>query len=57
MSRLPFRTPVIATAQVMVGHLREFFGRDLIEQSAIERLARAVLVAGLLWVAIAWALS
>ena len=57
MSRLPFRTPVIATAQVMVGHLREFFGRDLIEQSAIERLARAVFVAGLLWVAIAWALS
>ena len=57
MSRLPFRTPVIATAQAMVGHLREFFGRDLIEQSAIERLARAVLVAGLLWVAIAWALS
>jgi hypothetical protein len=57
VSRLSFRTPVIATARVMVGHLRGFFGRDLIEQSAIERLARAVLVAGLLWVAIAWALS
>ena len=57
MSRLPFRTPVIATAQVMGGHLRGFFGRDLIEQSAIERLAKAVFVAGLLWVAIAWALS
>jgi hypothetical protein len=57
VSRLPFRTPVIATAQVMVGHLREFFGRDLIEQSAIERLSRAVFVASLLWVAIAWALS
>jgi hypothetical protein len=35
MSRLPFRTPVIATGQVMVGHLREFFGRDLIEQTAL----------------------
>jgi hypothetical protein len=57
VSRLPFHTPVIAIAQVMVGHLREFLGRDLIEQSAIERFARAVFVAGFLWVAIAWALS
>jgi len=48
---------VIAIAQVMVGHLREFLGRDLIEQSAIERLVRAACVAGFLWVAIAWALS
>jgi len=48
---------VIAIAQVMVGHVREFLFRDLIEQSAIERLARAAFVAGLLWVAIAWALS
>ena len=57
MSRLSFRTPVIAIAQVMVGHLREFLGRDLIEQSAIERLVRAACVAGFLWIAIAWALS
>jgi hypothetical protein len=37
--------------------LRTLLDRDLIEQSAIERLARAAFVSGLLWVAIAWALS
>ena len=43
--------------QVMVGHVGGVLDRDLIEQSAVERLARAAFAAGLLWVAIAWALS
>lgn len=35
--------------------LRAFFERDLIEQGAGERLARAAFLSGLLWLAIWWA--
>jgi hypothetical protein len=36
---------------------RDGLERDLLEQSAAERLVRAAVVAGLLWIAIWWALS
>jgi hypothetical protein len=36
---------------------RGFFKRGLIEQSVAERLARAALASGVLWLAIWWALS
>lgn len=35
--------------------LRALFERGLIEQSAAERLAKAVFLSGLLWLAIWWA--
>jgi hypothetical protein len=41
----------------MLERLRCLFERDLIEQSAIERLARAAFLAGALWLAICWALT
>jgi hypothetical protein len=41
----------------VLSRLRRVFDRDLLEQSAAERLARAVLAVGLLWCAIYWALS
>ena len=50
MSCLPFRTSMSAI-------LHALLERDLIEQSALERLARAAFAAGLLWVAIVWAWS
>jgi hypothetical protein len=37
--------------------LRSFLDRDLLEQSVVERLIKAVIVAGFLWLAIWWALS
>jgi hypothetical protein len=37
--------------------LRRFLDRDLLEQSVAERLAKAVIAAGFLWLAIWWALS
>jgi hypothetical protein len=37
--------------------LRSFFQHDLLEQSVAERLAWAAIAAGLLWLAIWWALS
>jgi hypothetical protein len=37
--------------------LRRFLDRDLLEQSVVERLVKAVIVAGFLWLAIWWALS
>ena len=57
MSRLPFRPPVSALARAVLGRLGAAFDRDLIEQGVAERLARASLAAGLLWLAIWWALS
>ena len=44
-------------ARSIVGRLGGVFERGLIEQSAAERLVRAVFAAGLLWLAIWWALS
>ena len=41
----------------LVCRLRVVLERDLIEQSVAERLAKAVFAAGLLWLAIWWALS
>ena len=43
--------------QATLGRLCGVFVRDLIEQSAAERLVRAGCIAGLLWLAIWWALS
>ena len=37
--------------------LRSFLDRDLIEQSVGERLVKAVIAAGFLWLAIWWALT
>jgi hypothetical protein len=45
------------TPRPVIGRLRGVLERDLIEQSAAERLVRAVFAAGLLWLAIWWALS
>jgi hypothetical protein len=55
--RLPPRTPVSMTIRPIVGRFRGVLERDLIQQSAAERLVRALFAAGLLWVAIWWALS
>jgi hypothetical protein len=55
--RLPLGTAVSAPERVVLGRARGFFGRDLLEQSVTERLARAGLVAFVLWLAIYWALS
>lgn len=45
------------TARPIFGRLRGVLERDLLEQSAAERLVKALLAAGLLWLAIWWALS
>jgi hypothetical protein len=37
--------------------LRSFLDRDLLEQSVAERLVKALIVAGFLWLAIWWALA
>jgi hypothetical protein len=37
--------------------LRRFLDRDLLEQSVAERLAKAAIAAGFLWLAIWWALA
>ena len=57
MPRLPPRTPVSVTARPVIGRLRGVLERDLIAQSAAERLVKALFAAGLLWLAIWWALS
>ena len=46
-----------APERVVLGRVRGLFERDLLEQSVTERLARAGFAAGLLWLAIYWALS
>jgi hypothetical protein len=48
---------VSVTARPVVGRLRGVLERDLIAQSAAERLVKALFAAGLLWLAIWWALS
>ena len=57
MPSLPPRSPVSVTARPIIGRFRGVLERDLIEQSAAERLVRALFAAGLLWLAIWWALS
>lgn len=57
MSGLPLCATVRTLARVVRGELRALLARDLIEQGVAERLARAALAAGLLWLAIWWALS
>jgi hypothetical protein len=54
---LPLGTAVNEPQRTLFGRVRGWFGRDLLEQSIAERLARAGLVASLLWLAIYWALS
>jgi hypothetical protein len=54
---MPTRTPVSVTARLIIGRLRGVLERDLIEQSVAERLVKALFAAGLLWLAIWWALS
>ena len=55
MPCLPFRTAMSSFLGAITGRLRGLTDRDLIEQSVIERLAKAAFAAGLLWAAIAWA--
>ena len=57
MPRLPPRTPVSMTGRPVIDRLRGVLERDLIAQSAAERLVKALFAAGLLWLAIWWALS
>ena len=57
MPSLPFGTAVSAPERVLVGRVRDFLKRDLLEQGVTERLARAVFAVALLWLAIYWALS
>ena len=57
MPRLPPRTPVSVTGRPVIGRLRGVLERDLIAQSAAERLVKALFAAGLLWLAIWWALA
>ena len=46
-----------AIARAILRPLTRPFRRGLLEQSVVERLTWAVFVAGLLWLAIWWALS
>jgi hypothetical protein len=55
--RLPPLTPVSVTPRLAIGRLRGVLERDLIAQSAAERLVKALFAAGLLWLLIWWALS
>jgi hypothetical protein len=55
--RLPRGAAVRAHGRTTLGRVRGCFERDLLEQSVTERLAKAACVAGLLWLAIYWALT
>ncbi len=57
MPGLPLGRAVSVPERVLFGRVRDLLGRDLLEQSVTERLARAAFVAALLWLAIYWALS
>jgi hypothetical protein len=48
---------VSVTPRLAIGRLRDVLERGLIAQSAAERLVKALFAAGLLWLAIWWALS
>jgi hypothetical protein len=57
VSVLPQRGATGVIARPSLRPLRRFLDRDLLEQSVAERLAKAVLAACFLWLAIWWALS
>jgi hypothetical protein len=57
LSLLPRRGATSVIAHPSFRPLRRFLDRDLLEQSVAERLAKAVIAAGFLWLAIWWALS
>jgi hypothetical protein len=57
VSLLPQRGATGVIARPSFRPLRSFFDRDLLEQSVGERLVKAVIAAGFLWLAIWWALS
>jgi hypothetical protein len=57
VSVLPQRGATGVIARPSFRPLRRFLDRDLLEQSVVERLVKAVIVAGFLWLAIWWALS
>ena len=57
MSRLPHRAAPNVIARPSFRPVRGFLQRGLLEQSVAERLVKAAIAAGLLWLAIWWALS
>ena len=57
MSGLPLHTTVSVLPRRVLGRVRVGLERDLLEQGVAERLVRAAVVAGLLWLAIWWALA
>lgn len=56
MSVVPQRGATGVIARPGLCPLRSFFDRDLLEQSVGERLVKAAIAAGFLWLAIWWAL-
>jgi hypothetical protein len=56
MSRLPAWAAASVIARPSFQPLASFLQRGLLEQSVVERLALALIAAGLLWLAIWWAL-
>jgi hypothetical protein len=57
VSVLPQRGAKGVIARPSFRPLRRFLDRDLLEQSVAERLAKAAIAAGFLWLAIWWALA
>ena len=57
MPGLPLGRAMSVPGRALLHRVRDSLGRDLLEQSVTERLARAVFAAALLWLAIYWALS
>ena len=57
MSRLPHRAAPNVIARPSFRPVRGFLQRGLLEQSVAERLVKAAIASGLLWLAIWWALS
>jgi hypothetical protein len=54
---LPLRPALNLKGRPLLARFRGVFKRDLIEQSAGERLVKAVFAVSLLWLAIWWASS
>jgi hypothetical protein len=57
VSVLPQRGATGVIARPSFRALRSFLDRDLLEQSVAERIVKALIAAGFLWLAIWWALS
>ena len=57
MPCLPLRAAVNVIARPRLHSFRGFLRRGLLEQSVAERLVRAAIAAGFLWLAIWWALT